>query len=51
MERKTIELGGGYRLVVADERNWRLQEMRSPDARNGRAKDMTPRWHDTGNYF
>lgn len=50
MERKTIELGGGYRLVAHDERNWRLQHWHVPASNNGRGGSEA-KWHDTGNYF
>lgn len=51
MERKAVDLGGGYRLAVRDEWNWKLQKLREPSARNGRAKSFEPRWCDTGNFF
>ena len=50
MERKTIDLGGGYRLVVMDERNWKLQVHRSA-AECNLTKDASAKWRDTGNYF
>lgn len=52
MERKaTIELGGGYRLAVADERNWKLQHWHEPDPSNPKTTRSGARWYDTGNYF
>ena len=51
MERKAIELGGGYRLAVADERNWKLQHWHEPDPSNPKTTRSGARWYDTGNYF
>lgn len=50
MERKAIDLGGGYRLAVMDERNWKLQHWHVPASNNGRG-GSNAKWHDTGNYF
>lgn len=50
MDEKTIRLCERYRLVVFDARNWKLQEWREPSASRD-AKDRSPRWFDTGNYF
>ena len=50
MERKTIDLGGGYRLAVMDERNWKLQVHRAA-AECNLTKDASAKWRDTGNYF
>lgn len=51
MREKTIRLCERYRLAAFDARNWKLQELREPHAGNGRARDMAPRWFDTGNFF
>lgn len=51
MERKAIELGGGYRLAVADERNWKLQHWHEPDPSNPKTTRSGARWYDTGNFF
>lgn len=50
MDEKMIRLCERYRLVVFDARNWKLQEWREPSASRD-AKDRSPRWFDTGNYF
>lgn len=34
MERNSIDLGGGCRLAVMDDRNWKLQHWHEPDASN-----------------
>lgn len=49
-DKKTIDLGGSYRLVVMDERNWKLHHLHVPASNNGRGRSE-PKWHDTGNYF
>ena len=50
MERKVIDLGGGYRLAVRDERNWKLQHWHVAASNNG-SGGSAAKWHDTGNYF
>lgn len=50
MERKVIDLGGGYRLAVRDERNWKLQHWHVAASNNGRGGSAA-KWYDTGNYF
>ena len=50
MKRNTIDLGGGYRIAVMDERNWKLQVHRAA-AECNLTKDMSAKWRDTGNYF
>ena len=49
-DKRTIDLGGSYRLVVMDERNWKLQHLHVPASNNGRGGSEA-KWHDTGNYF
>lgn len=49
-DKRTIDLGGSYRLVVMDERNWKLQHLHVPASNNGRG-GTEAKWHDTGNYF
>lgn len=49
-DKKTIEIGGGYRLVARDSRNWALQNYRASAPKNGRG-DGGAKWHETGNYF
>lgn len=49
-DKRTIDLGGTYRLVVMDERNWKLQHLHVPASNNGRG-GTEAKWHDTGNYF
>lgn len=51
MERNSIDLGGGYRLAVMDDRNWKLQHWHEPDASNPKTTRRGARWYDTGNYF
>ena len=51
MERKAVNLGGGYRLAVMDERNWKLQRWREADMSRPGAKRPGARWFDTGNFF
>ena len=50
MERKEIDLGGGYRLAVRDDRNWKLQHWHVAASNNG-SGDSAAKWYDTGNYF
>lgn len=50
MERKVIDLGGGYRLAVRDERNWKLQHWHVAASNNG-SGGSAAKWHDAGNYF
>lgn len=50
MKRNTVDLGGGYRLDVMDERNWKLQVHREAADCN-LTKDASAKWRDTGNYF
>ena len=50
-EKKNIDLGGGYRLAVRDERNWKLQHWHEPDESNPKTTRSGARWYDTGNYF
>lgn len=50
MERKVIDLGGGYRLAVRDERNWKLQHWHVAASNNG-SGGSAAKWHDTGNFF
>ena len=50
MERNSIDLGGGYRLAVLDDRNWKLQHWHVAASNNGRG-GTEAKWHDTGNYF
>lgn len=50
MERNAIDLGGGYRLAVMDDRNWKLQHWHVAASNNGRGGSAA-KWHDTGNYF
>ena len=49
-ERNSIDLGGGYRLAVMDDRNWKLQHHHVAASNNGRGGGAA-KWHDTGNYF
>ena len=49
-ERNSIDLGGGYRLAVMDDRNWRLQHHHVAASNNGRGGGAA-KWHDTGNFF
>ena len=49
-DKRTIDLGGSYRLAVMDERNWKLQHLHVPASTNGRG-GTEAKWHDTGNYF
>ena len=49
-ERNSIDLGGGYRLEVMDDRNWKLQHHHVAASNNGRGGGAA-KWHDTGNYF
>ena len=49
-DKRTIDLGGSYRLAVVDERNWKLQHLHVPASNNGRG-GTEAKWHDTGNYF
>ena len=49
-EKKRIELGGGYRLIVHDALNWKLQHWHAAASNNGRG-DGRAKWRDTGNYF
>ena len=49
-DKRTIDLGGSYRLVVMDERNWKLQHLHVPASNNGRG-GTEAKWNDTGNYF
>ena len=49
-DKKTIEICGGYRLVMRDSRNWALQHFHASTPKNGRG-DGGVKWHDTGNYF
>ena len=49
-DKKTIEICGGYRLVMRDSRNWALQHYHASVPKNGRG-DGHAKWHDTGNYF
>ena len=49
-DKRTIDLGGSYRLVVMDERNWKLQRLHVPASNNGRG-GTEAKWNDTGNYF
>ena len=49
-DKRTIDLGGSYRLAVMDERNWKLQHLHVPASNNGRG-GTEAKWHDTGNYF
>ena len=49
-DKRTIDLGGSYRLVVMDERNWKLQHLHVPASNNGRGGTEV-KWNDTGNYF
>lgn len=45
-----IHIDDTFRLKSMDDRNWKLQEHRTPSrTRDGR--EPTPRWIDTGNYF
>lgn len=50
-EKKSVDLGGGYRLAVRDERNWKLQHWHEPDESNPKTTRSGARWYDTGNYF
>ena len=50
-EKKRIDLGGGYRLAVRDERNWKLQHWHEPDESNPKTTRSGARRYDTGNYF
>ena len=50
MERNAIDLGGGYRLAVMDDRNWKLQHHHVAASNNSRGGSAA-KWHDTGNYF
>lgn len=49
-EKKRIELGGGYRLIVHDALNWKLQHWHVAASNNGRGGGHA-KWHDTGNFF
>ena len=49
-ERNSIDLGGGYRLEVMDDRNWKLRHHHVAASNNGRGGGAA-KWHDTGNYF
>lgn len=49
-DKKAIDIGGGYRLVVRDSRNWALQHYHASKPKNGRG-DGGAKWRDTGNFF
>ena len=49
-DKKTIEIGGGYRLTARDSRNWALQHFHASTPKNGRG-DGSAKWFDTGNFF
>lgn len=48
-DKKTIDLGGSYRLAVMDERNWKLQHLHVPASNNGRGeRAVRQRAHELG---
>lgn len=49
-DKKAIDTGGGYRIVVRDSRNWALQHYHASTSKNGLG-DGSAKWRDTGNYF